>query len=200
MLSPTLIAQRRVLHRIEVEDRASELRLWVVLTGASRQGGPARSFDRLALDRHGGLRIGVASERRRALYSHVLGALLHDDDRCFRARPLTLAPLVERLDAALRPGREVLEARLVGVELRGDAPTDCLLVTSGDAHLHLARLDLLDLLPRMQAATLALRLHHREVQIELRPPNLILYDQPREEPAVRAFLCERGLLESPGTR
>lgn len=35
------------------------------------------------------------------------------------------------------------------------------------------------------------------VRVEVRPPHLIIYDRPREEPAVRAFLAERGLLGGP---
>ena len=98
------------------------------------------------------------------------------------------------IEAVLRPTRSIGRALVAGIELGGDAPEDMLTLTGGRVLERLRALDLGDQLDQLRALTLDLQLDTREARIEVRPPHLIVYDRPREEPAVRAFLVERGLL------
>ena len=110
---------------------------------------------------------------------------------------MTLAPLVESAEAALRPTVTVGRACLVGVELDGDAPGAVVAIQGPRVLADLARLGLGGQLDRLRAATLDLPLDARVARVELRPPHLVVYDRPREERDARAFLAERGLLGGP---
>lgn len=198
-IRPTLEARWHEDIRVEVQARGAEVAVSVRSSGPPRPGpgGDVRLIvrDLLVIGRAAGrVRVAVEAEARRAAYRAALGEILYGDPGWLCGPGLCLAPLLTSPEGALRPTRTVGQARLIGVELAGDSPGARLSLEHPDVLGWVRRLDLGDQLERLQAATLDLALDARVARVELRPPHVIVYDRPREEPAVRAFLVERGLL------
>lgn len=198
-LRPALEARWHEDVEIELREAGAELRARVRSSGPPRRGprGDVRliTSDLVVFDRaRGRLRVATDAVPRRTLYQAAFGEALFGDPGWFAGPALTLAPFLASPSAALRPTRTVARARLAAVELAGDAPGDVLHLLGGDVLGWLSRLDLGDQLDRLLAITLDLQLDAREARVEIRPPHLVVYDRPREEPDVRAFLAERGLL------
>ncbi len=197
-IRPALVVRRHVEVRIEVREQGADVEIRVQSSGPPRRGagGEVRLVvtDLLVFDRaRGRLRLAVEHPARRALYQSAVGEVLFADPGWFSAPTVTLAPFLASPEGALRPTRTVGHAQVVGVELGGDAPEDAFTLVGARVLERLRALDLGDQLDQLQALTLDLQLDTREARIEIRPPHLIVYDRPREEPAVRAFLVERGL-------
>lgn len=202
VVRPALEARGRVGAHVVVVAEGPERWLRVASGGPPVRGwqGDVRLYgaDELVLDRpRGRLRLAVPAVARRELYRAALGELVHGDRGWFGGPTVTLAPLLASPEAALRPTLTVGCARVAGIELAGDGPGDVLALGGRDTLGWLHRLDLSDQLNRVQAVTLELQLDARAAVVELRPPHLVVYDRPREEPAVRAFLGERGWLGGP---
>lgn len=198
-LRPALEARWHEDVAVELREAGAELRVRVRSSGPPRRGpaGEVRLLvsDLVIVDRaRGRLRVATDAVPRRTLYQAAFGEALFGDPGWYSGPALTLAPFLASPGAVLRPTRTVSQARLAGVELAGDAPGDVLHLLGGDVLGWLSRLDLGDQLDRLLAVTLDLQLDLRPARVEIRPPHLVLYDRPREEPDVRAFLAERGLL------
>lgn len=199
LIRPALEARWHEDVSVEVREAGAELRVRVRSSGPPRRGprGDVRLIvcDPVIFDRpRGRLRLATEAAARQSAYRQAFGEALFGDPGWFSGPALTLAPFLASPGAALRPTRTVSQARLAGVELAGDAPGDVLHLLGGDVLGWLSRLDLGDQLDRLLAVTLDLQLDLRPARVEIRPPHLVLYDRPREEPDVRAFLAERGLL------
>ena len=202
LIRPALEGHRHEDVRVVVRPQGAEVVIHACSSGPPLRGqnGEVRLLvrDLLVYDvRRGRLRLAVEHPARRALFQSAMGALLFDDPGWFSAPAVTLAPFLASSEAVLRPTRGVGRAQVAGVELGGDAPEDTLTLSGGRVLERLRALDLGDQLDQLRALTLDLQLDTREARVEVRPPHLIVYDRPREEPAVRAFLVERGLLGGP---
>ena len=199
LVEPALEGQGHEDVRVEVRPQGADLAIVARSSGPPQRGqnGEVRLAvrDLIVYDaRRGRLRLAVENAARRALYQSAMGAVLFDDPGWFSAPAVTLAPFLASTEGVLRPTRTVGRAQVAGVELGGDAPEDMLTLSGGRVLERLRALDLGDQLEHLRALTLDLQLDARLARIEVRPPHLIVYDRPREEPAVRAFLVERGLL------
>lgn len=168
----------------------------------SRVGYRPQKHDSVVYDRRRGtLKINAQTEKEKRLYRTVTGDVLFGDEDYFPAgRFYTLKPL-RRSEPSLKLVDGLRGARLTEVWIEHDAVGEFVQISRARDLLEMARIAGN---PRLAAGSLVrasffLRYESggRSRKVEVRPPNVAIYDRAREASITEAFLAKNGFLQRP---